>query len=286
MPKDGKKIVGFDQIVTTESNVRFLIFENTISENRAKFSEVFYDSGRIISKIRDLEYQEITRLNGNLSMGTCGDRIYFAHDFKIDRGCYFGYIVDDPEKCSKITCQTVIYDHSSFKLQNRTISDIENVEFFDEDTYIITTDSRIYVVKYLRVKNVALAIADYGVIPDIGKKCSISQLELNGNKPLEISKLTSKFIQVKEKEDVYICDTEKTRYIILKERKNDVFGICCYEPRIEQKMQCHGMEFMGIKPYLANLVTGIVTNVKRLGNVYEIKTNSKTYYMEARFRFV
>lgn len=284
MQKNERRIISCDQILTTESDVRFLIFENTTINGKARFSELFYDSGKIISRNRELEFEETERINCNLSRGISDGRIYYAHDFKIDRGCYFGYIMDNPENRFEIMCRTVIYDRSNLKLQTRILKNIESVENVAEDTYVITADRRIYVVKYMRIKNVVLAIADCGVIPTVGKKCSISKLELTGNRPFEVYKLTSKLIKVEEKEDVYICDTERTRYIILKERENDVFGICCYEPRVEQKMVCYVMEFMGFKPYLSQLVTGIVIGVTRLGHVYVVKTKNATYYMEARFR--
>lgn len=284
MQKNERRIISCDQILTTESDVRFLIFENTTINGKARFSELFYDSGKIISRNRELEFEETERINCNLSRGISDGRIYYAHDFKIDRDCYFGYIMDNPENRFEIMCRTVIYDRSNLKLQTRILKNIESVENIAEDTYVITADRRIYVVKYMRIKNVVLAIADCGVIPTVGKKCSISKLELTGNRPFEVYKLTSKLIKVEEKEDVYICDTERTRYIILKERENDVFGICCYEPRVEQKMVCHVMEFMGFKPYLSQLVTGIVIGVTRLGHVYVVKTKNATYYMEARFR--
>lgn len=282
MLKNEKKAIREDQIITTESNVRFLIFESIINNKRAKFSEVFYDSGSVIYKRRELEYKKEMQISNNLSTGICEGRKYFAHDQRIDRNCYFGYVMDIPKESSDIMCRTVVYDRSNVKLQTRMIFNIESVKTVEDtfDTYIIVADGKTYVVKYLRVKNVVLAIADCGVIPKIGKRCSISKLDFIERQPLEMYKLTSKLISVKEDDNVYICETEKNRYIILKERKNDIFGICSDEPCIDQKTKFRSVEFNGIKPYLTQFVTGVVTNIKRVGHILIVKTNSNTYYME------
>ena len=287
MLKKDKIMVRPDQIVTSESDVRFLVFENESARNKVRISEVFYDSGNIILKNRELGIDMQERINDNLSKGICEGRMSYIQDFKIDRGSYFGYVVENPVKKSEITCKTVIYDRAAIaKLQNRHIT-ISKVDEVANDTFCITTiDNKTYIVKYLRAKNVEFGILDYCVIPTVGKRCSISVLDLSGNRPLELYKTTSKLLKVKEKDDVYICDTEKTRYIILKERKNNIFGICCYEPCLDQRLRCHSMGFMAAKPYLSQFVTGIVLKVKRLGHVYVVSTNSETFYLEARFRLI
>lgn len=282
MLKNESIAIRTDQILTTESDVRFLIFESIMDNKRAKFSEVFYDSGKVIYKRRELEYTKQLQISSNLSMGICEGKKYFAHDQRIDRDCYFGYIMDIPKVASDIMCRTVVYDRSNVRLQTRTIKNIESVQVVEDtsDTYYIFADNKTYVVKYLRAKNVVLAIADYGIIPTVGKRCSISKLDFVGKNPLEMYKLTSKLLKVKEKEGVYICETEKTRYIILKDRIDDIFGICSNVPCLDQKMFCSSVEFNGIKPYLTKFVTGIVTNFTKVGHIFVVKTNSSTYYME------
>ncbi len=283
MLKNESIAIRTDQILTTESDVRFLIFESIMDNKRAKFSEVFYDSGKVIYKRRELEYTKQLQISSNLSMGICEGKKYFAHDQRIDRDCYFGYIMDIPKVASSIMCRTVVYDRSNVRLQTRTIKNIETVEVVQDtsDTYLIVSDEKTYIVKYLRAKNVVLAISDYGVIPTVGKRCSISTLEFLEKIPIEMYKLTSKLLKVEEANEVYICETEKTIYIILKDRKNDIFGICRNLPCIDQKMLCSSIEFKGIKPYLTKFVTGIVTSITKFGHILIVQTNTNTYYMEA-----
>ena len=282
MLKNERKAISEEKIITTESNVRFLIFESIINDSKARFSEIFYDLGRVIYKRRELEYKKEMQISNNLSTGICEGRKYFAHDQRVDRNCYFGYIMDIPKENLDIMCRVVVYDRSNVGLQTRTIKNVESIEVVKDvlDTYIITADSKIYVVKYLKAKNITLAIADYDTIPMIGKKYFLSKLDFTGKQPFEICKLTSKIISVKEENSVYICETEKTRYIILKERKNNRFGICSTEPCIKQKMKCSSIEFNGIKPYFTQFITGMVTNIKRIGHILIVQTNSNTYYME------
>jgi len=77
MLKNESIAIRTDQILTTESDVRFLIFESIMDNKRAKFSEVFYDSGKVIYKRRELEYTKQLQISSNLSMGICEGKKYF-----------------------------------------------------------------------------------------------------------------------------------------------------------------------------------------------------------------
>lgn len=152
MLKSEKNAIKFNKLITN-SNVRFLVFGNRMGKNRNSFCEVFYDAGKVIYKMKELAYIEKERINSNLSTGISEGKIYFAHDYRIDRNCYFGYIMDKPKKDKELICKTVIYNRSNLELQTRIIKNIERIEEIEnaDDTYIIEAESKTYVVKYLNV---------------------------------------------------------------------------------------------------------------------------------------
>ncbi len=275
------KQVYADQIVTTESQAKFLAPSRPYEDGSKNVMEIFLDVDQLRCRRKEFSLNNETLFGTNVVTGEYEYGRFFLYKDMLDRGTYFGYVYEKPSKGTP--CQMVTFNKDTIRLNTVVLTEVKELEEVDKDTYSFTSGSKKFVVKHLKVKNIVLGIPEAGAIPTEGKRLEISRLELFGNKPLEVYKKTSKFNRVIEKPDVYICDTERTRYILLKNRKKDVFGLTSMEPVLNAKLNCNLVEFIGSKPILVQKTIRVDSST-RLGHLYKVKEDDSTYYLEARFR--
>lgn len=279
-----------DQLLTSDSDVKFLVLEGleANSTKKQKYYEIKHHIQRLGEKEKIGIISEVTPITPNFFKGICNNKPFFAYRSRGDNGAYMGYAFEIPKEDGEIYCKVISYPNGKVRCKKLFLSSIKNVQKVGKDTYSFNADDgRVFVVKILREKEVVFGFAEGNLIPKVGKKLSVCQIDLWSDKPLLTYQVTSVITKISEKENVYICESDTTRYIILKDISSgphSVVGLCCVEPQVDVRLNCHLIHFSCQKPYLQHKVIEDIDHVTRWGNVYVIHANENEYYLRARFR--
>lgn len=288
--RNANVVLKCDQLLTSDSDVKFLVLgeQKANPTKKQKYYEIKHHIQRLGEKEKIGFISEIVPITPNFFKGVCNNKPFFAYRSRGDNGAYMGYIFEIPKEDSEIYCKIISYPNGKVRCKKLRLSNIKNVRKVEKDTYSFYADGdKLFVVKILREKEVVFGFAEGNMTPKVGEKLSVCQIDLWSDKPLLNYQITSAITKVSEKENVYICETDATRYVILKDITNSscsVVGLCCVEPQVGAKLNCHLVHFNSQKPSLQCEKIQNIDHVTRWGNVYVVRTKKNVYYLRARFR--
>ena len=181
---------------------------------------------------------EITQ---NMSVFSNGEVIAYVLK-PVDRGASFAYATILPEVGEFLKVTAVTFAKENCAALYRKIKPVE-VVYVGDSTYKVLDDTgRCYIVKHIEAskpdkkghKPTELALLVEGAgFPEVGRRCDVIKLYISTNSVFHERRYTSILETVEERGSVWICETKRTRYLIIKEKDNEVrcrMGICTTSP--------------------------------------------------------
>lgn len=179
--------------------------------------------------------KEVTK---NMTSFSNGEDIAYVMK-PVDRGASFAYASTIPKKGEVLTVTAVTFAKENCLALYRKIKPVEVVHVGGSTYQVLDDTGRYYIVKHIEAskpdkkvfKKTELALlAKWQRSPEVGRECKVTKLYISCNDVDHEEWVTSPFVKVEERGDAWICETEKTRYLIIKEKSSCRLGICTTRP--------------------------------------------------------